>query len=67
MSAHTATLSRRAALANITATAVQSEATRAAYRSDFALFRAWCARRGVSALPASPETVVGRSGTALPW
>jgi hypothetical protein len=46
---------------------VQSEAARAAYRSDFAPFRAWCARRGISALPASPETVAGGSGTALPW
>jgi hypothetical protein len=32
-------------------------ATRAAYRSDFAMFRAWCEGKGVSALPASPATV----------
>jgi hypothetical protein len=32
-------------------------ATRAAYRADFGLFRAWCNAKGVDALPASPETV----------
>ena len=31
--------------------------TRRAYRTDFALFRAWCETRGVDALPALPETV----------
>lgn len=35
----------------------KAPATRAAYRSDFARFRAWCDGKGVSALPASPETV----------
>jgi site-specific recombinase XerD len=32
-------------------------ATRRAYGSDFEIFRAWCAYRGVSALPATPESV----------
>jgi site-specific recombinase XerD len=31
--------------------------TRKAYRTDFAIFQAWCAEHGVVALPASPETV----------
>jgi hypothetical protein len=35
----------------------KAEATRRAYRSDFELFRAWCAERHVSVLPASPESV----------
>jgi hypothetical protein len=33
--------------------------TRAGYASDFRLFEAWCAARGVASLPASPETVAG--------
>jgi site-specific recombinase XerD len=39
------------------ARAEKAPATRAAYRSDFAMFRAWCVGKGVAALPASPETV----------
>src|ERR1700726_3676634 len=39
------------------ARAEKAPATRAAYRSDFTLFRAWCAGKGVNALPASAETV----------
>ena len=39
------------------ARAEKAEATRRAYRSDFELFRAWCAERHVSVLPASPESV----------
>ncbi len=39
------------------ARAEKSEATRRAYRSDFALFRSWCEDKAVSALPAVPETV----------
>ncbi len=35
----------------------KSAATRRAYRSDFDLFRAWCERERVTALPALPETV----------
>jgi len=35
----------------------KAPATRAAYRSDFAMFRTWCGAKGVNALPASPETV----------
>jgi len=37
----------------------KAPATRAAYRSDFAGFRAWCLTRGVASLPAAPETVAG--------
>jgi site-specific recombinase XerC len=39
------------------AMAEKSEATRRAYRSDFAIFTAWCAARGVQSMPAAPETV----------
>src|SRR5450755_712049 len=35
----------------------KAPATRAAYRSDFKMFREWCAGKGASALPASPATV----------
>src|SRR6202049_3374207 len=35
----------------------KAPATRAAYRSDFASFRAWCGGKGVAALPARPESV----------
>jgi site-specific recombinase XerD len=35
----------------------KAAATRRAYRSDFRIFDAWCRSRGVSALPAIPETV----------
>jgi site-specific recombinase XerD len=37
----------------------KSLATRAAYKSDFAIFESWCSVRGVDALPAMPETVAG--------
>ena len=39
------------------AQAEKADATKRAYGSDFALFRGWCAGRGVGALPASPESV----------
>ena len=39
------------------ARAEKSAATRRAYRSDFALFRAWCGAKQVTSLPAQPETV----------
>ena len=39
------------------AMAEKSEATRRAYRSDFAIFTAWCGARGVASLPATPQTV----------
>ena len=39
------------------ALAEKAEATRRAYRSDFALFRAWCEAKDVTALPASPGAV----------
>lgn len=35
----------------------QAANTRRAYRSDWSDFTAWCEARGVSALPASPETL----------
>jgi site-specific recombinase XerD len=35
----------------------RSDRTRAAYRSDFALFTTWCAARDLAALPADPQTV----------
>jgi hypothetical protein len=31
----------------------KAPSTRAAYRADFAAFRAWCALRGVASLPAT--------------
>ena len=48
---------REVAAAAEYARADKAEATRRAYRSDFELFRAWCAERHVSVLPASPESV----------
>lgn len=39
------------------ARASKAPATLRAYRSDWAHFEAWCAARGLVALPASPETV----------
>jgi site-specific recombinase XerD len=37
----------------------KAPATRRAYGSDFAIFRAWCTARGVGALPATAESVAG--------
>jgi site-specific recombinase XerD len=48
---------REVAAAAEYARAEKAEATRRAYRSDFELFRAWCAERHVSVLPAAPEAV----------
>jgi site-specific recombinase XerD len=45
------------ALAQGFARAEKAENTRRAYRSDFALFEAWCRAHRVKALPARPETV----------
>jgi site-specific recombinase XerD len=39
------------------ARAEKADATRRAYRSDFALFCSWCETKSVPALPASPEAV----------
>jgi site-specific recombinase XerD len=39
------------------AIAEKAAATRRAYKTDFAIFKAWCADRGASALPAEPATV----------
>jgi site-specific recombinase XerD len=39
------------------AKAEEAASTRKAYGTDFRIFKAWCDARGVSALPAAPETV----------
>lgn len=39
------------------AVAEKSEATRRAYRSDYAAFTAWCAVRSLDRMPAAPDTV----------
>jgi len=39
------------------ANAEKAGATRRAYGTDFAIFRAWCAERQLGTLPASPATV----------
>jgi site-specific recombinase XerD len=39
------------------AQAEKAVSTRKAYGTDFRLFKAWCVARGVSSLPAAPETV----------
>jgi site-specific recombinase XerD len=39
------------------AKAEKAAATRRAYRTDFSIFRTWCADRGAIALPAEPATV----------
>jgi hypothetical protein len=39
------------------AKAEKAASTRKAYGTDFRLFNQWCEARGVSALPAAPETV----------
>jgi integrase family protein with SAM-like domain len=39
------------------ANADKAAATRRAYGTDFAIFRAWCTERRLDALPASPATV----------
>lgn len=39
------------------ARAEKAASTRRAYRTDFKIFRAWCAERCVSALPAAPDSV----------
>src|ERR1700676_3055187 len=39
------------------AKAEKAASTRKAYGTDFRLFKAYCDAKGVSALPASPETV----------
>src|SRR6516225_28738 len=39
------------------AKAEKAAATRKAYGTDFRLLREWCEAKGVSALPATPETV----------
>src|ERR1700676_5740037 len=39
------------------AKAEKAASTRKAYGTDYRLFKAWCDAKGVSSLPASPETV----------
>jgi hypothetical protein len=39
------------------ARASKAPATQAAYGSDFRIFEIWCAARGISALPASAESL----------
>src|SRR5450631_2364614 len=39
------------------AKAEKAISTRKAYKTDFRMFQEWCDARGVSALPAAPETV----------
>lgn len=39
------------------AQAEKAASTRKAYGTDFRLFMAWCDAKGVSSLPAAPETV----------
>jgi site-specific recombinase XerD len=39
------------------AKAEKAPATRRTYETDFRLFRAWCERKAVGALPAIPETI----------
>jgi hypothetical protein len=48
---------REVAAAADYARAEKAVATRRAYRSDFEIFRAWCAERRTNALPATPEAV----------
>jgi site-specific recombinase XerD len=52
------------------AKAEKALSTRKAYGTDFRIFKAWCEGKGVSALPASPETVAAflasESKTAKP-
>lgn len=45
---------REAAAAAAFARAEKAEATRRAYRHDFARFAAWCAARGAAHLPTAP-------------
>jgi site-specific recombinase XerD len=52
-----ATLTRDFAAAMDLAKAEKAPSTRKAYGTDFRLFQAYCDGKGVSALPASPETV----------
>ncbi|MBR1196589.1 site-specific integrase [Bradyrhizobium sp. AUGA SZCCT0240] len=52
-----ATLNEDFAAALDLAKAEKAPSTRRAYGTDFRLFRAYCDGKGVSALPASPETV----------
>jgi site-specific recombinase XerD len=44
------------------AMAEKAPGTRRAYRTDFAIFQAWCADRGARALPAEPATVAAFLG-----
>ncbi len=52
-----AEVARAAEAAQGFAERAKAENTKRAYRADWRDFRAWCAERGLRALPASPETV----------
>jgi hypothetical protein len=49
------------------AQAEKADATKRVYGSDFALFRSWCAGRGVNALPATPESVAAFGVRGRTW
>jgi site-specific recombinase XerD len=48
------------------AKAEKAASTRKAYGTDFRLFKEWCEARGVSALPAAPETVAAYLAAQAP-
>jgi site-specific recombinase XerD len=48
------------------ARAEKAASTRKAYGTDFRIFRTWCEGRGVSALPAAPETVAAYLASQAP-
>ncbi|WP_244553017.1 hypothetical protein [Bradyrhizobium erythrophlei] len=48
------------------AKAEKAASTRKAYGTDFLIFRTWCEEKGVSALPAAPETVAAYLAAQAP-
>jgi len=48
------------------ARAEKAASTRKAYGTDFRIFRTWCESRGISALPAAPETVAAYLAAQTP-
>jgi len=57
LGAVTTTAADQAAVHDYALAEKSSPATRRAYRSDFAAFTAWCARRALDPIPAAPEAV----------
>ncbi|MGH9289487.1 MAG: hypothetical protein ACRD0V_14560 [Acidimicrobiales bacterium] len=51
--------------------ASKAPATLRAYRTDWTAFSTWCDRRGLQALPASPETIAAyptdHAGAVVDW